>query len=80
MCFLPDIRDKAIINMALSNSKKCYFLKYSRRKISKWEMHVNRRIPIIKRRIQQKKVLLGLDDVDKLEQYEETCINYYFAD
>ncbi|KAL5133209.1 TMV resistance protein N [Glycine soja] len=39
MCFLPDIRDKAIINMALSNSKKCYFLKYSRRKISKWEMH-----------------------------------------
>lgn len=38
MRFLPNIKENEINKNGLANSEKCYFLKYSSRKMSKWEM------------------------------------------
>ena len=66
-CFLPDIREKAVNkhgNVQLQEILLSQILKGEDIKVG----DVNRGIPLIKRRLQQKKVLLVLDDVDKLEQ------------
>ncbi|KAK7291259.1 hypothetical protein RIF29_06251 [Crotalaria pallida] len=67
LCFLADIREKAINKhglVQLQETLLCEILGENGIKVG----DVNRGIPIIKRRLQQKKVLLILDDVDKLNQ------------
>jgi len=74
-CFLPDIREKAVNKNGLVQLQEIllsHILKGEDIKVG----DVNRGIPLIKQRLQQKKVLLVLD-VDKLEssslQETSTC-------
>ncbi|RDX60607.1 TMV resistance protein N, partial [Mucuna pruriens] len=67
MCFLPDIREKAINKHGLVQLQEMLLSEVLKEKDIKVG-DVYRGIPIIKRRLQQKKVLLVLDDVDQLEQ------------
>ncbi|RZC23861.1 TMV resistance protein N [Glycine soja] len=66
-CFLLDIREKAINKQGLVQLQEMLLSEVLKKKHIKVG-DVNRGIPIIKRRLEKKKVLLVLDDVDKLEQ------------
>ena len=66
-CFLPDIKEKAINKHGIVQLQQILLSEILKKKDIKVG-DVNRGIPIIKRRLQQTKVLLVLDDVDKLEQ------------
>lgn len=66
-CFLPDIREKAINKQGLVQLQEMLLSEVLKKKHIKVG-DVNRGIPIIKRRLHRKKVLLILDDVNKLKQ------------
>ncbi|XP_061355776.1 disease resistance protein Roq1-like [Gastrolobium bilobum] len=66
-CFLADIRERAIDNHGLVQLQETLLSELLGEKDIKVG-DVNRGIPIIKRRLHRKKVLLILDDVDKLKQ------------
>ncbi|KAK7271000.1 hypothetical protein RJT34_26570 [Clitoria ternatea] len=67
-CFLPDIREKAIHKdiglVQLQEKLLSEILQENDIKVG----DVNRGIPLIQRRLQHKRILLILDDVDELEQ------------
>ncbi|XP_061370718.1 disease resistance protein Roq1-like [Gastrolobium bilobum] len=66
-CFLADIRERAINNHGLVQLQETLLSELLGEKDIKVG-DVNRGIPIIKRRLQRKKILLILDDVDKPKQ------------
>ncbi|XP_061370716.1 disease resistance protein RUN1-like [Gastrolobium bilobum] len=68
-CFLADIRERAINNHGLVQLQETLLSELLGEKDIKVG-DVNRGIPIIKRRLQRKKILLILDDVDKLKQLQ----------
>ncbi|KHN32819.1 TMV resistance protein N [Glycine soja] len=75
ICFLPDIREKAINKHGLVELQEMLLSETLKEKDIKVG-HVNKGIQIIKQRLQQKKVLLILDDVDKLEQLKVLAGQY----
>ncbi|ESW23433.1 hypothetical protein PHAVU_004G046400 [Phaseolus vulgaris] len=66
-CFLPDIRENTINKHGIVRLQEILLSETLKEEDIKVR-DVNRGIQIIKRRLQQKKVLLVLDDVDKLQQ------------
>ncbi|CAL0322327.1 unnamed protein product [Lupinus luteus] len=75
LCFLSDIREKAINKHGLVQLQETLLSEILEENDIKVG-DVNRGIPIIKRRLQQKKVLLILDDVDKLVQLKALAGRY----
>ncbi|KAK7314156.1 hypothetical protein VNO77_39368 [Canavalia gladiata] len=75
LCFLSDIREKAIDKHGLVQLQETLLSDILGEKDIKVG-DVNRGIPIIKRRLQQKKILLILDDVDKLVQLKVLAGGY----
>ncbi|KAL4336902.1 TMV resistance protein N-like [Arachis ipaensis] len=67
LCFLADIREKAIDKHGLVQLQETLLSEILGEKDIKIGC-VNKGIPLIKRRLQRKKVLLVLDDVDNLKQ------------
>ncbi|BAU02009.1 TMV resistance protein [Vigna angularis] len=66
-CFLPDIRENAINKYGIVQLQEILLSEILKEEDIKVR-DINRGIPLIKRRLERKKVLLVLDDVDKIEQ------------
>ncbi|WVZ15466.1 hypothetical protein V8G54_013032 [Vigna mungo] len=73
-CFLSDIREKAINKHGIVQLQEILLSETFKESIKVGD--VNRAIPILKGRLQHKKVLLVLDDVDKLEQLKALAGGY----
>ncbi|KAL5122857.1 TMV resistance protein N [Glycine soja] len=69
MRFLPNIIENEINKNGLANSEKCYFLKYSSRKMSRWEMSTGDSN-------NKKEASTKEDGVDKLEQLKVLAGEY----
>lgn len=66
-CFLPNIREKAINKHGIVQLQEILLSEILNEEDIK-VIDVNRGIPLIKSRLQRRKVLLVLDDVDKIKQ------------
>ena len=75
LCFLADIRERAIRKHGLVKLQEILLSEILGEKDIKIG-DVNKGIPLIKRRLQRKKVLLILDDVDNLKQLKAIAGGY----